>query len=702
MDVAVPLQLPPPEEVSEVGPTDADAAQDVAVKDLLHRTYNAGGPDTSHQVQALRRLHAMFRDWIAPTEFLMFVSGSYRMNVHTHDSDIDVVLVVPASVPRPRLFAGFGAVLQAAEGVTELQVIPNARVPLIGLVLDGQEFDIMTCHLPDEHVPLQRDILQSYEWMNGMDEASILAFNGPRVTEMLLRSVPDATAFCTAVKFLRLWAKRRGVYSNKSGFLGGVNIALLACYVARRHPLASAAMLVRLTFQVFSQWKWGRRAPVQLDETVKQACPVWLAAHEWSPTARSREEMVILTPCFPRFNSSYSACPWSAKIMRLELDRAARLVDAGTADWPALVCAPLDVFNKCMWYIRMRLVSTDTPSGRLWMGYMESQVRHLVQYLSNEDLGIAMFRYVPVWVAVAETDPETDPVADPVVVARCKEAYITADHDGVKRTYQLRGDIQRALTYFMATYADAGPARPAESTMDVKFIPRSEVSDTVFDVMNTPRKSDAEVLAALTSSRATGGGGGSGPPPHAKTLPAPGTGTGTGTVACMSSSSLSSLSLSRAAPVPSPAGAEEVALRPKRRLRYVPGPINNPTACRPPPLAPPPPPPPPPPPRVARLFWEQGRLTPSYDVYIGPPWRHLQPAPWLHCDLRREDFPTPDAWLDAWRTQLELRVATNAQCRRDVASLGGKVLGCWCAPLPCHGDVIAQVWRKLCGISPEK
>lgn len=23
--------------------------------------------------------------------------------------------------------------------------------------------------------------------------------------------------------------------------------------------------------------------------------------------------------------------------------------------------------------------------------------------------------------------------------------------------------------------------------------------------------------------------------------------------------------------------------------------------------------------------------------------------------------------------------------------LKGKILGCWCAPLPCHGDVLAEI-----------
>jgi len=45
-----------------------------------------------------------------------------------------------------------------------------------------------------------------------------------------------------------------------------------------------------------------------------------------------------------------------------------------------------------------------------------------------------------------------------------------------------------------------------------------------------------------------------------------------------------------------------------------------------------------------------------------------------------EVLPRYEAWL---RDQPELMAA--------IGELRGKVLGCWCAPSPCHGDVLARI-----------
>jgi hypothetical protein len=66
-----------------------------------------------------------------------------------------------------------------------------------------------------------------------------------------------------------------------------------------------------------------------------------------------------------------------------------------------------------------------------------------------------------------------------------------------------------------------------------------------------------------------------------------------------------------------------------------------------------------------------------FDVYIGRPGPYGNPFR-IGIDGTREEV------IAKYKALLE----TDAELQKAVRSLKGKVLGCWCKPLPCHGDVI--------------
>ena len=81
----------------------------------------------------------------------------------------------------------------------------------------------------------------------------------------------------------------------------------------------------------------------------------------------------------------------------------------------------------------------------------------------------------------------------------------------------------------------------------------------------------------------------------------------------------------------------------------------------------------------------------SYDVYIGRPskwgnnWSHQQgtPAEFLVA-TREEAIEKYKEWI---MTQPELLA--------DLYELKGKVLGCWCKPKACHGDILVELIDSL-------
>jgi hypothetical protein len=68
-------------------------------------------------------------------------------------------------------------------------------------------------------------------------------------------------------------------------------------------------------------------------------------------------------------------------------------------------------------------------------------------------------------------------------------------------------------------------------------------------------------------------------------------------------------------------------------------------------------------------------------VYVGRPTKWGNPFP-------VGDFPDRESCLAAYRAWLESQPELIQDARRELA---GKDLVCFCAPKPCHGDVLIQV-----------
>lgn len=73
----------------------------------------------------------------------------------------------------------------------------------------------------------------------------------------------------------------------------------------------------------------------------------------------------------------------------------------------------------------------------------------------------------------------------------------------------------------------------------------------------------------------------------------------------------------------------------------------------------------------------------KYDVYIGRPSKWGNPFPLTDETGRAKVIQ-----------QYEEYVRNNPNLMRALPELEGKVLGCWCKPKPCHGDVLVKLLQE--------
>lgn len=193
----------------------------------------------------------------------VFLSGSALFGVADADSDVDAVCVVPRFVSRETFFTTFLRILRETDVITSILPISTAQVPLIRIVLKGVSIDLLMSRLPyADRVPGTLDVSDD-EILEGMDYTSLISLSGPRNADIIRGLVPEFSLFCETLRNVRFWAKRRGVYSSKLGYLGGVSWAILVAFIVQLFPHASPATCLYWFFEILSKWDWNRN-PIKI------------------------------------------------------------------------------------------------------------------------------------------------------------------------------------------------------------------------------------------------------------------------------------------------------------------------------------------------------------------------------------------------------------------------------------------------------
>lgn len=337
-------------------------------------------------VKDLTRLRGYSDQMVEDANAVILTFGSYRLGVHGPGADIDTLCVGPSYVNREDdFFFVLHNILAEREEVTELQPVPDAHVPVMKFKFDGISIDLLYASISLLVVPVDLDI-SSESMLCNVDEPTVRSLNGCRVADKILKHVPNIEFFRTTLRCLKFWAKQRGVYSNVTGFLGGVNWALLVARVCQLYPNAVPSMLVSRFFRVYTQWRWPNPVMLCQIEDKEFGFSVWdPRKNPWDRT----HQMPIITPAYPCMNSSYNVSASTLRVMTEQFEFGNNIcqeIELNKARWTALF-EQYPFFESYKNYLQVDIVAADADDLLAWRGWVESRLRQLTLMIERDTFG---------------------------------------------------------------------------------------------------------------------------------------------------------------------------------------------------------------------------------------------------------------------------------------------------------------------------
>ncbi len=395
-------------------PTQKDMAfNDSLIQVMLSENLIPSEKESEARVKALGKLNELVAAFVKTaferaghgnlyndvTSFRLRTFGSYRLDVHLPGADMDTVILVPKVVSRKDMFSILYPSMLARDDIKNVIKVEEARVPVIKFEMDGFEFDLaMAVFKSLPILPEEFDVTHDMHLKHvaGDDKQSITSLNGVRVTDTIRNLVPTMETLKYCIRALKLWAKRRGVYKNVLGFLGGISIEIMAARIGQMYPKALPSKLVYFFFLVYSQWKWPQ--PVGLTPINMSSCDLNLQVWGMDQMDR-RHVMPIITPVYPAQNATANVSKSALKVMTDEFERGrdiCKRIFEGNSQWKELF-EENEVLNRYTNFLQVNAVapckvpvsegSSETRASReyydMWKGYCEANLRGVVPFLER-------------------------------------------------------------------------------------------------------------------------------------------------------------------------------------------------------------------------------------------------------------------------------------------------------------------------------
>lgn len=319
--------------LSTAGPSEQDSRVDNELEAFLQANSICESVEGERRREmVISELERMLRQWVlsigqrkgaikisefGPVEGAgqLHVFGSQRLGVHGPDSDVDVLCICPQFISRYDFFGSFCDELRACPHASMVLAVPEAYTPVVKFNYLDQPVDMIFVSLPMASIPTDIDLLND-AFLKDQDEKGVRSLNGVRVAEYLVKSVPDFTVFRSSLRAIKFWGRRRGIYSNVLGFLGGINFALMVAFICQLHPNTCPACIVQRFFKIYFHWQWPN--PILISAPVDYAFG-HMSSWNYMKHMKDRIDLMpIITPCFPQMNSAYNMSPPQFRVIQVK------------------------------------------------------------------------------------------------------------------------------------------------------------------------------------------------------------------------------------------------------------------------------------------------------------------------------------------------------------------------------------------------
>lgn len=171
------------------------------------------------------------------------------------------------------------------------------------------------------------------DWVFALPSLTLLKLKPARDLAYLTRSIPDLSQFRLAYLLVKTWAKERGIYAVRFGYLGGIHISTLLVPVCKMllqsGGTVSVSDVIVTFFHHYAHFDW--KAHVVFD-------PFFHKRLRYVRTPR--EPMCLLGWHGPTLNTAHAASFSTMKTIATQFQAASEYLGCDAVTWSTLLGLP--------------------------------------------------------------------------------------------------------------------------------------------------------------------------------------------------------------------------------------------------------------------------------------------------------------------------------------------------------------------------